>query len=147
MDLTDQQWALVEPIITERHPPPPPNTPAGGRPQLDPRPILDAILWKIRCASPWTDLPSRYPSHQTCYRRYRLWQEAGTLQAIFHTLSQDLLQRGGFDLNAALADGSIMITPQGGRLQILTSAHLHDTWQLSTALVFLQLALTAAHAP
>ena len=127
MDLTDQQWALVQPIISERHPPSPSISTVGGRPPIDPRPILDGILWKIRNAVPWADLPKCYPSHQTCFRRYRLWQSAGTLNKIFYTLSRDLLQRGGFDLDQALADGSITVTLQGSRYQIHAAAELLDT--------------------
>jgi transposase len=142
MDLTDQQWALIQPLITGRHPPSPTGSTVGGRPAIDPRPILDGILWKIRSAVPWAGLPKCYPSHQTCYRRYRLWQSAGTLKEIFSTLSNDLLQRGGFDPQRALRAGSITITRQGDRYQVLASTELLDTWQLSTALVFIQLALT-----
>ena len=141
MDLTDLQWMLVQPIIDERHPPSPTGSTVGGRPAHDPRPILDAILWKIRHASPWADLPKCYPSHQTCYRRFRLWGETGTLNMIFHTLSQDLLQCGGFDLNYALKHGDIMVERRDGRSRIFASSQLHDTWQFSTALVFLQIAL------
>ena len=142
MDLTDQQWALVQPIISERHPPSPSISTVGGRPPIHPRPILDGILWKIRSAVPWSDLPKCYPSHQTCYRRYRLWQSAGTLNKIFYSLSRDLLQRGGFDPQHALRDGSITVTLQGDRFRVLAAAELLDTWQLSTSLVFIQLALT-----
>ena len=63
MDLTDQQWALVQPIISERHPPSSSISTVGGRPPIDPRPILDGVLWKIRNAVPWADLPKCYPSH------------------------------------------------------------------------------------
>ena len=142
MDLTDQQWALVQAIISERHPPSPSISTVGGRPPIHPRPILDGILWKIRHAVPWANLPKCYPSHQTCFRRYRLWQSAGTLNMIFYTLFKDLLQRGGFDPQHALRAGSITVTLQGSRYQIHAAAELLDTWKLSTSLVFIQLALT-----
>ena len=151
MDLTDQQWTLVQPIISERHPPSPSISTVGGRPPIHPRPILDGILWKIRSAVPWADLPKCYPSHQTCFRRYRIWQSAGTLNKIFYTLFKDLLQRGGFDLDQALADGSITVIRHGDRYRVLVlslsrssycGTELLDTWQLSTAFVFIQLALT-----
>ena len=142
MDLTDQQWALVRPIISERHPPSPSISTVGGRPPRHPRPILDAILWKIRNHSAWYNLPERYPSHQTCYRRYRQWRRDRSLDRILLTLYDDLLQRGDFDPHRALRDGSITITLQGNRFRVLSATELLDTWQLSTALVFIQLALT-----
>jgi transposase len=142
MDLTDQQWALVRPIISERHPPSPSISTVGGRPPRHPRPILDAILWKIRNHSAWYNLPERYPSHQTCYRRYRQWRRDRSLDRILLTLYDDLLQRGGFDPQQALRAGSINVTLQGNRFRVLSATELLDTWQLSTALVFIQLALT-----
>jgi transposase len=141
MDLTDQQWALVQPIISERHPPSPSISTVGGRPPRHPRPILDAILWKIRNHSAWYNLPERYPSHQTCYRRYRQWRRDRSLDRILLTLYDDLLQRGGFDPQQALRAGSINVTLQGNRFRVLSATDLLDTWQLSTALVFIQLAL------
>jgi transposase len=195
MDLTDQQWSLLQPLFadydleraaspsqyiacpgsTEVHPEQSevstvvtnngsilstaqspqlnPGCNAGakdiGRPPIQPRPILDGILWKIRNNAPWEslprgtgDLPARYPSHQTCYRRYRQWRRDGLLDRIFITLYEDLLTRGDFDLHHALRVGSIFVTYQGNRFRVYSATELLDTWQLSTALVFIQLALT-----
>ena len=143
MDLTDQQWHLLQPIINEHTPHPTPRSQeVGGRPSIEPRPILDAILWKIRNHAPWYDLPGRYPSHQTTYRRYRLWNHNGLLAQVLLALYTDLVNRGQFDPQHALRTGLIDITRQGNRYRVLAAAELHDTWQLSTALVFIQLALT-----
>ena len=35
------------------------------------------ILWILRTGAPWADLPARYPSHQTCHRRFQQWVRAG----------------------------------------------------------------------
>jgi transposase len=62
MNLTDEQWRLIEPIL------PPPSPSDRGRPPLDRRAVLDGILWKFRTDNPWYDMPPDYPSYQTCYR-------------------------------------------------------------------------------
>lgn len=141
MDLTDQQWALVQPLF------PPPQGPTRGsgkvgRPPLDDRLVLDAILWKIRNRAPWYDLPKEYPSHQAVYNRYRLWRRQGLLAKVFLNLYNDLLQRGRFDPQRALQEGDIAVAQHGTKFRILSTTELHGTWQLSTALVFIQLALT-----
>jgi hypothetical protein len=63
------------------------------------------------------------------------------------TLFDDLLQRGQFDPRLALQEKAIIVTHQGSRCRILTSTELLDTWQLSTALVYIQLALTHLRSP
>ena len=136
MNLTDQQWRLVEPLLNNHTP-----QSSRGRPPLHPRPILDAILWKIRSNAPWENLPSCYPSHPTCYRRYRIWRQAGLLDQVFLTLYDDLLHRGRFDPQLALREGALTVAQDDHGYRILAAADLIDTWQLSTALVILQLAL------
>jgi transposase len=122
MDLTDQQWQVVEPLfsmqaIDSEHM----GTHPGkiGRPSYTPRSILDAVLWKIRTASPWYGLPAHYPSPQTVYRRYRHWRRIHLLDQIFLVLYEDLVNRGGFNLQNALLDGSISVQTDGNRLGVV----------------------------
>ena len=57
MDLTDAQWAVLEPLL-----PKPRRRPDGrGRPWRDPRDVLNGILWILKTGAPWHDLPDRYP--------------------------------------------------------------------------------------
>ena len=35
--------------------------------------VLNGILWVLRTGAPWHDLPERYPSYQTCHRRFQQW--------------------------------------------------------------------------
>jgi transposase len=69
MDLTDEQWAVLEPLIL----PPPRRTDGKGWPWRYPREILNGILWVLRTGAPWHDLPERYPPYQTCHRRFQQW--------------------------------------------------------------------------
>lgn len=67
MDLTNEQWAILEPFI-----PKPRRRPDGrGRPWRDPRDVLNGILWSLKTGAHWGDLPRRYPLYQTCHRRYQ----------------------------------------------------------------------------
>jgi transposase len=76
MDLTDEQWQVVEPLI-----PVPPRRPDGrGRPRIDAREILNGILWVMRTGAPWRDMPERYPSYQTCHRRFQEWVRSGMFE-------------------------------------------------------------------
>jgi transposase len=57
MDLTDEQWEVVRPLI----PVPFKRTDGHGRPRVEDRKILDGILWVMRTGAPWHDLPDKYP--------------------------------------------------------------------------------------
>ena len=35
--------------------------------------MLNGILWILSTGAPWADLPDRYPSYQTCHRRFQQW--------------------------------------------------------------------------
>jgi transposase len=62
--LSPPQWELFQSVL-------PASPPGRGRPAPNNRFILEAILYKLASGLPWYDLPARYPSHQTAYRRYR----------------------------------------------------------------------------
>jgi transposase len=73
MDLTDEQWAVIEPLIPEVE-----RQPSGpGRPWHDARDVMNGILWILRTGARWQDLPDRYPSYQTCHRRFQQWGDSG----------------------------------------------------------------------
>ncbi len=145
MNLTDQQWHLLKPHFSSdiSNCEEPDNLSRKiGRPSIHPRPVLDAILWKLRTCSPWYDLPDCYPSHQTVYRRYCQWRRTRLLHKIFRVLNDDLLQRGDFDVHQVLQDGIITVKPRGNRFRILADVEILDTWQLSTGLAIIQFIIT-----
>ena len=64
-DLTDAQWAILDQLIPE----PERRTDGRGRPWRPRCDVLNGILYVLRTAAPWADLPERYPPYQTCHRR------------------------------------------------------------------------------
>lgn len=69
-DLTDAQWAVLEPLL-----------PAGKRPgrpsKWAKRQLIDGIRWRARTGAPWRDVPECYGSWQAVYGLFRRWQLAG----------------------------------------------------------------------
>jgi transposase len=98
VDLTDEQWEILEPLI----PAPPRRTDGRGRPWRDPRDVLDGILWVLRTGAPWRDLPERYPPYQTCHRRFQRWNEEGVLEEVLRALAD----RSGLPLSVRAASAS-----------------------------------------
>ncbi len=83
LDLTDSQWAALDPLIPE----PPRRKDGRGRPWKERRAVLNGILWVLRTGAPWADLPDRYPPYQTCLRRFQQSVQSGILRGIFEALA------------------------------------------------------------
>ena len=134
MDLTDEQWFIIQPLI-----PDPPRRPDGrGRPWRDARDIMNAVLWILRTGAPWHDMPDRYPPYQTCHRRFQQWVRSGVFEQILHTLATDLHERGGLDLSECFIDGTFIAAKKGGtKLERPSGAKVRRSWQYQTMLAFL----------
>jgi transposase len=69
-DLTDGQWAALEPLL--------PLSKRPGRPsKWTKRQLIDGIRWRVRVGAPWRDVPACYGSWQAVYALFRRWQRAG----------------------------------------------------------------------
>jgi transposase len=134
MDLTDDQWTILAPLL----PAPRLRRDRRGRPWRDPRDVLNGILWVLRTGAPWKDLPARYPSYQTCHRRFQHWQRTGVYEAVLQRLAEDLRDRGQLDLTEGFIDASFSAAKKGGIVWAPPSgAKAAKSWQFATAMVFL----------
>ena len=95
-DLTDNQWAILEPLIPDAKP--------GGRPRkADKRRIVEAILYQLRAGSAWRLLPHDFPPWQTVYYYLRRWQAEGVWATVHHTLLMADRERAGREASATAA--------------------------------------------
>ncbi len=134
MDLTDEQWEILEPLI----PTPPRREDGRGRPWRDPRDVLNGILWILRTGAPWKDLPERYPPYQTCHRRFQRWIEEGVLGAMLEALAEDLEERGEIDLSECYIDATFVAAKKEGLvLERPSGARARRSWRFQTAVLFL----------
>ena len=134
MELTNEQWNRIEPIITATNPV---KDPRGRKPR-DHRAIMNGILWILRTGAPWKDMPPRYPPHQTCHRRFQQWVRQGAFKLIVQELAQDLYERGGIDIREAFIDGTFVPAKKGVLLSARqNAARAPRSWPSQTLLVFL----------
>jgi transposase len=85
-----------------------------GRPWKSRRSVLNGVLWVLRTGAPWADLPDRYPSFQTCHRRFQQWVRSGVMTRIMTALARELNRRGTIDVREAFIDASFAPAKKGG---------------------------------
>jgi transposase len=115
MDLTDEQWSVIRPLIPE----PTRRKDGKGRPWRDSREVMNGILWiLLRTGACWYDMPDRYPPpYQTCHHgRFQQWVRSGVFRQILEALANDLCDRGGIDdLSECYNAGMFIVAKKRGR--------------------------------
>ena len=77
-DLTDEQWAIIEPLIPVHK---------VGRPrEVDMREVLNTILYLNRSGCQWDMLPHDLQPKSTVYDHFAQWRDDGTWQRIMDAL-------------------------------------------------------------
>ena len=108
--MTDEEWAVLEPLI----PPPLP----GGRPaKYARRDILDAIFYVKRGGISWRMLPADFPYWKTVYDYFSQWRDDGTYERINDALRQQVRQavgRNALPSAGSLDSRSVKTSQKGG---------------------------------
>ena len=107
-DLTDEQFALVEPFL--------PKPKRMGRPPADPRAVLNGILYLVRTGCQWRLLPKDFPPWSTVHTWYRRWRRDGTWETIHEALRQQVRRQAGRDPSprSSAVDSQSVKTPAAG---------------------------------
>jgi transposase len=116
--VSDELWAVIEPLLPPRKP-----RPKGGRPPIPDREALTGILFVLMTGTPWEMLPPEMGcgSGMTCWRRLRDWQKAGVWDRLHQVFLDRLGQADRIDWSRAAMDASTVPSPGGakkpGRIQ------------------------------
>src|SRR5690606_36910064 len=84
-DLTDNEWAQIEPILYEGV-----YRKAGSRGKYPRREMFNAILYVLRTGCQWTDLPHDFPPWKTVYSQFLRWRDKNLFQKLNTTLNKRL---------------------------------------------------------
>jgi transposase len=74
---------------------------------------LEGVLWILQTGARWKDLPERYPSPSTCWRRLKEWTESGAFDAAWEHLLGKLDRLRGVNWEHAIADGTFSPAKKG----------------------------------
>ena len=109
-DLSDQEWAILAPLIPAAKP--------GGKPRTtDMREVLNAIFYVNKSGGQWRMLPHEFPKWQTVYYYYNTWRKAGLWGQWNALLRERVRKAAGREASpsAAILDSqSVKTTQKGG---------------------------------
>lgn len=109
-DLTDEQWAIMEPLV--------PPTKHGGRPrEVNIREVINTILYLNRTGCQWELLPHDLLPKSTVYDYFAQWRNDGTWQRMVDALRARVRVAAGREAapSAASIDSqSVKTTEIGG---------------------------------
>jgi putative transposase len=119
--ISEELWERIAPLLAEFDPPKP-----TGRPRIDARAALDALLFHLRSGCQWNQLPKAFPDDSSVHRTFQRWVQRGVFDRIWADLVAACDELGGVDWEWQAADGamgkarfgetsSVPTRPTGGR--------------------------------
>ena len=116
-DLTDAEWALVEPLI-------PPAKRGGRRREVNVREVLNGLLYVLSTGCQWRAVPKDLPPKSTLFSYFDLWSWDGTLGRIHQELYVKCREEMGREASptAAIIDSqSVKSAEKGGSARTRTA--------------------------
>ena len=119
-DLTDKQWAEIEPLL-------PAPEPGGRDREVNMREVFNGILYLLRGGVSWRMLPHDLPPWGTVHYYYRRYRLDGTWMKIHDIVRGKVRKRAGRKAapSAAVMDSpSVKTTKRGGLRAAMTLASM-----------------------
>lgn len=116
-DMTDDEWALVAPLIRPAK--------RGGRPRtVDVREVLNAVFYVLSTGCQWQALPKDLPPKSTVWDYFSLWEWDGTIERLHHVLYVAVREAAGREASptTAIIDSQTAKAAQKGALRLIRPA-------------------------
>jgi transposase len=105
-ELTDEQWEYIKPHL--------PPQPRVGRKRANDRKTINGVLYVLVTGCTWNDMPKRYGSGVTAWRRLKRWSEDGTWKRIHNVILHTAYENGIVSLDVVSIDSTFIEAKNGG---------------------------------
>jgi transposase len=113
-DLTDDEWSHIEPLI-------PPAKRGGRKRAVDPREIVNGVMYVPSTGCQWRYVPKDLPPKSTLFGYFDLWNWDGTLDRIHHALyvkCREAMGRAASPAACVIDSQSVKSAEKGGTASI-----------------------------
>ncbi len=109
-DITDKEWALIEPVLKR-------DKSRGGRnPKYENREVVNAIFYLIRSGCSWRHLPHEFPPWNIVYTQFTRWRDRGVFEKMHDRVKErvrEFLGRNAKASGGIIDSQSIKTTEKG----------------------------------
>lgn len=114
--VSDERWAVIGPLF--------PSAKPRGRPPVDRRVVVEAVVWRFRTGAPWRDLPERFGNGNTIYRNFDRWAKAGVWARLLEHVQGAAECRGDVDRAASIDSTIARVHPHDATLPRVKRGHI-----------------------
>lgn len=105
--LSDKQWEVIESILPYQ------DFSRGGRPRKNDRQVFEAIRWVLTTGAQWDEVPKKYGSGKTAWKRFTLWKQQGIWKHVWQQLLALLEDQGKLTWEVHQLDGTFASAKKG----------------------------------
>ncbi|WFR67693.1 IS5 family transposase [Curtobacterium flaccumfaciens] len=112
----DETWAVIDPLF--------PASEDEGRPPVDRRVVVEAVVWRFRTGAPWRDLPERFGHWNTIYRNFDRWAKAGIWIRLLEHVQAATERHGDIDWGGSIDSTIARVHQHGATLPRVKKGHV-----------------------
>jgi transposase len=112
-DLTKDQWEYINSFLRQQ--------PIVGRKRADDRRTINGILYVLKTGCKWEDMPRRYGSYVTAWRRLRRWSDQGVWSKILCAICDTAYASGMLSVNTIAVDSTLIDSKKAESTRVTTA--------------------------